>query len=584
MRKPLYGALAVTFAVALTAGLPLHAFNESIDYDSINKIKQQGLTEANSKVMETLSYLTDVAGPRLTGSPALEKAGQWAAKQMQDWGLTGVALEPWPADSTGGNNSFPRGWTNEKFYLAAVTPEPFTIVGTPTAWTPGTNGLVRGSAMMVTENTLEELKAKYAGKLRGAWLLRTPPPDVAAYWAAPAKRFTPEELDAMESPEHPEFGVVSPAAAARAGGGGRGGAPAAPTPGVTPCQAGRGGGGAPATPNPCDAFFKAEGVTGILSTAPRGHGIYTIGGNRATDPATSVSQVAITAEHYGRIARTLAKNVPVTIEADIRNTYNANPLMFNVVGEIKGTDKADEIVMLGGHIDSWHAATGAADNAAGVASMMEAMRILKQSGVTLRRTVRIGLWTGEEQGIIGSAQYVKAHFATAPPRGGGPGGRAGAPAAAAPVQTMPGVPAGVTMVKPEWSKLAAYFNIDNGTGAIRGVYLQQNQATAPIFREWMEPFKSIGMTTINAGNTTGTDHLSFDAVGLPGFQFIQDPVEYMTLTHHTNLDEYERIQPEDMRRNATIAAAFAFLAANRDEKLPHKPATPLPGGGGRGGH
>ena len=604
MRKPLYAALALTFAVALGAGLPLRAFNEQIDYDSINKIKQQGLVESNSKVMEVLSYLTDVGGQRVTGSPAIEQASRWSMKQMQDWGLTGVAMEPWTTDASGGNNGFPRGWTNEKFYLAQVEPQPFAIVGTPTAWTPGTNGLVRGSAMMVTENTLEELKAKYTGKLKGAWVMRAPAPDVAAYWTAPAKRFSKDELDAMESPARTEFGVVNPAAAARAGGAGRGGAPAAPTPGVTPCTAGRGAGGA--TPNPCDAFFKAEGITGVLSTAPRGHGIYTVGGaSRTADPATMYAQVAITAEHYGRIARTLAKNVPVTLEADIKNTYNANPPMFNVVGEIKGTDKADEIVMLGGHLDSWHASTGAADNAAGVAAMMDAMRILKQSGVKLRRTVRVGLWTGEEQGLLGSAQYVKAHFGTPPPRGGGPGaaaapapaapapaaapaaapargGRGAAPAApASPAGPWTAPPAGVNVL-PEWNKLAAYFNIDNGTGAIRGIYTQQNQAVAPIFREWMEPFKAIGMTHINPGNTGGTDHQSYDAVGLPGFQFIQDEVEYNTLTHHTNLDAYERIQPEDMRRNATIAAAFAFLAANRDEKLPHKAATPLPGGG-RGG-
>ena len=588
MRKSFYGALAVTFVVALAAGLPLRAFNESIDYDSINKIKQQGLVESNSKVMDVMSYLTDVSGPRLTGSPNIEKAGQWAVKQMTDWGLTGAALEPWPADSTGGNNGFPKGWSNDKFYMAAVAPDNFPIVGTPTAWTPGTTGLVRGGAMMVTENTLEELKAKYTGKLKGAWVMRTAAPNVAAYWTAPARRHTRDELDAMESPARTEFGVTNPAAAGRAGGAaGRGGAPAAPTPGVTPCQAGRGGGGAAATPNPCDAFFRAEGVTGFLSTAPRGHGIYTIGGaNRTADPATMFPQVAITAEHYGRIARMLAKNVAVTLEADIKNTYTANPPMFNVVGEIKGTDKADEVVMLGGHFDSWHASTGATDNAAGSAAMMEAMRILKQSGVKLRRTVRIGLWTGEEQGIIGSRMYMNAHFGTAAARGGGPGGRAGAPAPAAPAQmaTWTPVPAGVTSVKPEWNKFAAYFNIDNGTGAIRGIYLQQNQAVAPIFREWMEPFKSIGMTHINPGNTGGTDHLSYDAIGLPGFQFIQDAVEYNSMTHHTNLDSYERIQPEDMRRNATIAAAFAFLAANRDEKLPHKPATALPGGGGRGGN
>ena len=593
MRKPFYVSLAVAFTVAaatlpsIVPALRASAFNEAIDYDSLNKIKTQGLVDANSKVMETMSYLTDVNGPRLTGSPNIEKAGQWAVTQMTDWGLTGAAMEPWTTDSTGGNNGFPRGWVNEKFYMAAVAPQQFPIVGTPTAWTPGTNGLVRGNAMMVTENTLEELRTKYAGKLKGAWLMRSAAPDVAAYFTAPGRRYTKEELDAMEAPPRAaEFGVANPNAAGGAGGvaGGRGNAPAAATPGVTPCVGG--GRGAGAAPNPCDEFFKTEGVAGFLSTAPRGHGIYTIGGSAATDPA-SFPRITITAEHYGRIARMLDKNIPVTLEADIRNTYTQNPLMFNVVAEIKGTDKADEIVMLGAHFDSWHAATGATDNAAGSAAMMEAMRILKASGVKLRRTVRIGLWTGEEQGLLGSRMYMTQHFGTAG-RAGGTGGRgAGAPGPppappAENIATWTPVPAGVTNVKPEWNKFAAYFNIDNGTGAIRGIYLQQNQAVAPIFREWIEPFKSIGMTHINYGNTGGTDHQSYDAIGLPGFQFIQDEVEYNAMTHHTNLDSYERIQPEDMRRNATIAAAFAFLAANRDEKLPHKPATGLPAGG-RGG-
>jgi Zn-dependent M28 family amino/carboxypeptidase len=233
--------------------------------------------------------------------------------------------------------------------------------------------------------------------------------------------------------------------------------------------------------------------------------------------------------------------------------------MFNVVGEIRGTDKADEIVMLGAHFDSWHASTGATDNAAGSAAMMEAMRILKQSGVPLRRTVRIGLWTGEEQGLIGSRDYVKAHFAACNDPAPAPGQRGGR-----------GGCQGGYSVKPEHTKFAGYFNIDNGTGAIRGVYLQQNDAVAPIFREWMEPFRSIGMSSLTIRNTGGTDHQSFDAVGLPGFQFIQDEVEYDTMTHHTNLDSYERLQPTDMMRNATIAAAFAYLTANRDDRLPRK--------------
>ncbi|HUL73446.1 MAG TPA: M28 family peptidase [Vicinamibacterales bacterium] len=587
LRAALVGGVAV--AVFIAVSLPLVA-SETIDYDGINKIKQQGLNPDNSKVMEIMSYLTDVYGPRLTGSPNVQKAGDWAVATMKSWGLANVSLEPWtacPPDVAAamasgqraggaaagggagggggrGNNppscNFPRGWANEKFYMEAVAPQQFPIPGTPTGWTPGTNGLVRGDVMLVTETTQEDLQAKYAGgKLKGKWVITSDAPDVAAYWNPPGTRYTKEQLENMSSPEHPaELGVTPP-------GGGRGGrgAPAA--------GPGRGGaGGAP--PFNRNNWFKSEGVLGVLSTAPRGHGIYTIGGSSATDPTTGLTAIVIPAEQYGRIARLLAKNMPVTIEADIENTYYPNPPMFNVVGEIPGTDKADELVMLGAHFDSWHASTGATDNGAGSGAMLEAMRILKQSGVRLRRTVRIGLWTGEEQGLLGSRDYVSRHFGTPAP-GGGRGAGGGAPAGPPPPPTL----------LPDAARFAGYFNIDNGTGAIRGVYLQGNDAVAPIFRDWMEPFHSIGMTTLTIANTGGTDHLSFDAIGLPGFQFIQDAVEYDTMTHHTNLDSYERLQPEDMRRNATIAAAFAFLAANRDDKLPHKPATSAPAGRGRGG-
>ncbi len=532
-------------ALAIAAALPLAA-TEKIDYDALNKIKQQGLVAANSQVMDVASWLTDVHGPRLTGSPNVHKAGEWAAAKLKEWGLTNVALEPW-ADP---GNAFPYGWTNDKFYMAAVAPQAFPIPGTPTAWTPGTSGLVRGDVVLVTETTQEDLQ-KYAGKLKGKWILTQAAPDVAAYWTPPATRQTPEELQKMElaTPPGPEFGVANPNAAGR--GGGRGGF-------------GQGG-------FDRNAWFKSEGAAGLLSTAPRGHGVYTIGGgDRTTDGSNALPRIAIPAEQYGRLARMVAKNVPVTIEADIKNTYTPTPPMFNVVGEIRGTDKADEVVMLGAHFDSWHASTGATDNAAGSAAMMEAMRILKQSGVTLRRTVRIGLWTGEEQGLIGSRDYVRAHFGAcsdpAPARGGGGRG---------------GCQSGYTL-KPEQATFAGYFNIDNGTGAIRGIYLQGNDAVAPIFREWMEPFHSIGMTSLTIRNTGGTDHQSFDALGLPGFQFIQDEVEYDTMTHHTNLDSYERLQPTDMMRNATIAAAFAYMTANRDEKLPRKAFPPAaPAGRGR---
>jgi carboxypeptidase Q len=566
-------AIACTVLVAVTTAFPLGAASEKIDYEAINKIKQQGMNPQNSQVMEVSSWLTDVYGPRLTGSPNVKKAGDWAVAKMKEWGLQNVSLEPWTD-----RNGFDRGWETEKFYMAAVSPQTFPIPGTPTGWSPGTNGLVRGEVALVTETTPEDLQ-KYAGKLRGKWILGQTAPDVAAYWTAPASRETAEGLERMELGTNPapEFGVPNPNAGGRGQGGGRGGF----------------GQGAF---NRND-WFRSEGVAGILSTAPRGHGIYTIGGNRTTDPAIAVPQISIPAEQYGRLARMVAKNLPVTIEADIKNTYTPNPPMFNVVGEIPGTDRADEIVMLGAHFDSWHASTGATDNAAGSAAMMEAMRILKQSGVKLRRTVRIGLWTGEEEGLIGSREFVKAHFGSCNDPAPAPGQRGAAPAAPAAQPGQPTAPAAAApqrggggrggcqtgyTFKPEYAKFAGYFNIDNGTGAIRGVYLQQNDAVAPIFREWIEPFRSIGMTSLTIRNTGGTDHQSFDALGLPGFQFIQDAVEYDTMTHHTNLDSYERLQPGDMMKNATIAASFAYLAANRDEKLPRKPFPAAPGGRGTG--
>lgn len=569
MKKTLV-ALAV---YAGAAALPAGAASEKIDYASINKIKQLGLNPQTSQVMEISSWLTDVHGPRLTGSPTTQKAGEWAVAKMKEWGLQNVALEPWTD-----RNNFERGWVNEKFYMAAVSPQAFPISGTPTAWSPGTTGLVRGDVVLVTETSQEDLQ-KYAGKLKGKWILTQAAPDVAAYWSPLATRTTAEELQRMELAANPapEFGVPSPNAAGR--GGGRGAA-----------QGGF---------NRND-WFRTEGAAGLLSTSARGHGIYTISGSRTTDPANAIPQVTIAAEQYGRLARMVAKNLTVTIEADIRSSYIPNPAMFNVVGEIPGTDKANEVVMLGAHFDSWHASTGATDNAAGSAAMMEAMRLLKQSGVPLRRTVRIGLWTGEEQGLIGSREYVKAHFGAcndpvgagrgaaggAPQRGAPATPAAPAPAAPAPAAPAPAAPApaaaaqrgggrggcqtGYTL-KPSHATFAGYFNIDNGTGAIRGVYLQQNDAVAPIFREWIEPLRGIGMTALTIRNTGGTDHQSFDGIGLPGFQFIQDDVEYDTMTHHTNLDSYERLQPGDMMKNATIAASFAFLAANRDEKLPRKP-------------
>jgi Iap family predicted aminopeptidase len=343
--------------------------------------------------------------------------------------------------------------------------------------------------------------------------------EVAAHFEAPGHRYSDTEL--AELSRQPE-------------GTGRGG------------RGGRGSQAAQDFQKKKTQFWIDEGVAALLDISRGDGGTLFVQGGGSRDPKDPPSppQVVIAVEQYGRIVRTLQKNIPVTLSMNIANTfYDTDLNSFNIVAELPGTDKADEVVMIGAHFDSWHTGTGATDNAAGSAIMMEAMRILKTTGVKLRRTVRIGLWGGEEQGLLGSKEYIKAHY--------------GDPA------TM--------QLKPEHAKFAGYFNVDNGTGLIRGVYLQGNEAVAPIFSAWMEPFKNLGMNTLTIRNTGGTDHLSYDAVGLPGFQFIQDDVEYNSRTHHSNMDVYERIQASDMMRNAVIVASFVYNTANRDEKLPRKP-------------
>jgi hypothetical protein len=527
------GALATSGALALAITFaPVSAQQaERVDLDAVYKIKEEGFQR--SRVMEIMSWLTDVYGPRLTNSPGFRKAGDWAVKEMTSWGLVNVKLQPF--------GPFGRGWANDKFYMMATTPGgSLPVIGYPQAWTSGTNGVVSGDAVFATLDTPEDLAA-WKGKLKGKILLSAPMRDVPALFEPQAQRYTDSQLRDLES----ESDALGRGGRGRAGGPGRGGIVAG------------GRGQAVAFAQTRTQFLKDEGVLATLTPGNGTGGTVFVGGGGSREagaPAT-IPAVTIAVEHYGRILRTLQKDQPVRIEMEVKNTFYDDPTSFNVVGELPGTDKADEVVMLGAHFDSWHSGTGATDNAAGSAVMMEAVRILKQAGLPLRRTVRIGLWGGEEQGLIGSRQYVTEMFADR--------------------STM--------AVKPAHAKFAGYFNVDNGTGAIRGVYLQGNEAVAPIFDAWMKPFSNIGMTTLTIRDTGGTDHQAFDAVGLPGFQFIQDPVEYSTRTHHSNMDVYERIQEEDMRKNAVIVAAFVYHAANRDQVLPRKPLPrPLPGGGGRG--
>ena len=510
--RPLTAAAALCIALTL---VPVTARQnaETVDYDALYRIKDEGF--ARSKVMEIASYLTDVYGPRLTNSPGFRKAAEWTVKQLTGWELANVKLEPW--------GPFGHGWSNDRFHATATTAGgSFPLIGYPAAWTPGTDGIVRGDAMFAPIETPDDI-AKFKGQLKGKIVLIQPIREVSALWDPPARRFTEQQLRDMErETDHQP----------RGGRGGRAGGPGGQSFAVARMK-----------------FLQDEGALAMVS-AGRGDGgtVFVSGGssaNRQPNADLGLPSIVIAVEHYGRIVRNLQKTppMPVTIELDLKNTFYDDTMSFNVVAEIPGTDKASEVVMLGAHFDSWHTGTGATDNTAGSAVMIEAMRILKRSGVKPRRTVRLALWGGEEQGLIGSREYVKAHFAD----------RAD------------------MVLKPEHARLSGYFNVDNGTGAIRGVYLQGNEAVAPIFEAWMKPFSNLGMSTLAIRDTGGTDHQSFDAVGLPGFQFIQDPVEYSSRTHHSNMDVYERLIEADMKQNAVIVAAFAYHAASREAKLPRKP-------------
>jgi hypothetical protein len=502
-RAALSAALASLLIMPAAAEWPA---SESLDLDAIYRLKDEGFQR--SKVMEIESYLTDVYGPRLTGSPNIKEAADWAQTTMREWGLANVHLESFP---------FGRGWQNNRFVANALTPRAYPLIGMAKAWTPGTNGLVRGDAVLVSIQRDEDF-AKYKGTLAGKFVLAAPMRAVEARFEPLGHRYSDAELNAL---------ARQPRVVTRSGS----------RPPATDARA---------FERRRMQFWIDEKVAAVLEPG-RGDGgtlfVQSGGSRNASDPPAA-PQVVLAVEQYGRMARTLEKHIPVTLAMDIDNQFLDQDLnAFNVIAEIPGSDKADEVVMIGAHFDSWHGATGATDNAAGSAVMMEAMRLLKTSGVRLRRTVRIALWSGEEQGLLGSRAYVREHFADP--------------------STM--------QLKPEHAKLSAYFNVDNGTGTIRGVYLQGNESVAPIFSAWMTPFENMGMKTATIRNTSGTDHLSFDAVGLPGFQFVQDEVEYFTRTHHSNMDYYERVQPQDMMNNAVIVASFVVQAANRDAKLPRKP-------------
>lgn len=521
--------VAILVCTCVASGI---AQTEKIDTAMVSRIKKEGFD--NSQVMSILSMLTDVNGPRLTNSPGYKKAADYAKTTMQSWGLQNVAYDNW-------GEEFGTGWQVKKFTLQATAPVYSPIIAYPKAWSPGVKGTVQAEVVYLDVKTEEDVQ-KYKGKLKGKIVLFSLPVTVKPGFEGDAKRFTDSELLEMAN-----SGVQE---SSRGGGRFRG---------VTAPQR--------------LAFAKwdlcmKEGAVAVLeasTTSMLSGGVLTV--SQATVPYQPdvpfeqrvsvrspkapkiLPQIVVTAEHYNRMIRQIQKGISVKLDLTLETEFTPAENGFNVIAEIPGTDLKDEVVMIGAHLDSWHGATGATDNAAGSAVMMEVMRILKAVGANPRRTIRIGLWGGEEQGLLGSRSYVKRTFGERLDK-------------SYPYDSIKLTPAG--------EKFSVYLNMDNGTGKYRGVYLQGNQNAQSVFRAWLKPFEKMGTATLTLQNTGGTDHQSFDAINLPGFQFIQDEIDYNTRTHHTSMDVYDKVIEADMKHNAVVTAAFAWLAANREGVFPRK--------------
>ena len=514
--------------------------------DPIERIKDEGLNR--SQLMATLSYLSDVIGPRLTASPGMKRANEWTRDQLAKWGLQNAHLEPW--------GPFGRGWTLKRFSAQVSSPLDIPLIAYPKAWSPALSSPLTADVVYVDAKDEADLQ-RFKGRLKGAIVLTAKMRDVKAHFEPLGTRR--DEKNLLELADAPE---------PRPGSGRR----------FTPEQR-----AAQVFTMRKYQFFQNEGAALLVDPSRAGDG-GTIFVQSATvpQPVTEGSygpnaprliqsydktagpippQMVLAIEHYNRIVRMIEAGERVKMTVDLAVDWqDADPMGYNTVAEIPGTDLKDEIVMIGGHMDSWHAGTGATDNGAGVATAMEAVRILQALNLKPRRTIRIALWTGEEEGLLGSKAYVAEHF-----------GRMETPPNP-PTTTANAAPAASVLVtKPDYEKFSSYFNLDNGTGRIRGVYLQGNESVRSLFRQWLSPFRDAGAETLTISNTQGTDHLSFDAIGLPGFQFIQDEIEYDSRTHHSNQDVFDRIQGDDLKQAATIMAAFVYNAAMMDQKLPRKP-------------
>lgn len=501
---------------------------DKVDLEALYRIKVEALQR--SKVMDHMLYLTDINGPRLTGSSGYQKAAEWCVKQLREWGMDNARLEKW--------GPFGRGWENERLSVNLIEPSYAPLIAVPLAWTGSTNGVLSDQPVLAVLRTDEDL-AKWKGKLAGKIVMTEAPRDLSVREKPDLHRYTEQELADISmapAPGASPFGMRNFAPS-----------PGSPQQNMMQMMAFR---------RKLAAFLREERAAAVVVSGMRGDGGTVFGGaGGSRDPKDPLApaMITLTPEHYNRIARLLEKNVPVRIEIEVKNkVIDENQDSFNVIAEIPGAKKRDEIVMIGAHLDSWHYGTGATDNAAGSAVMLEVMRIIKKLNFPLDRTVRIGLWSGEEQGLLGSRAYVKQTLADAGMK-----------------------------TTPEWDKFVAYYNIDNGTGKVRGIYLQGNDMVRPVFETWLAPFRDLGVTTVTARNTGGTDHLAFDAAGLPGFQFIQDPVEYETRTHHSNMDVYDRIQKGDLMQTVAVVTSMVYHTSQRPEKLPRKPKPePASSGGG----
>ncbi|MFT3911952.1 MAG: M20/M25/M40 family metallo-hydrolase [Ferruginibacter sp.] len=521
----------VKISILLILLIPVIAVcqTEKIDQAAMDRIRKEGLE--NSKIMDIAFHLTDASGPRLTGSPGFMRAANYAKDQLTQWGLVNSMLDPW--------GDFGKSWELEKSYVAMIAPWYKSLEAYPKTWTGGTAEPKTAEVLLITAKDSAGLDV-YRGKLAGKILIVDRTDAYKLSFAADATRFTDAELDSMANIK---IEPVDTAAQRR-----------------RREQNRNQNRGQQAMMNTLKALAVSEGAVAMFSTSLRNHDgtifVQQAGPYKVTDPANFLD-IALQYEDYMTMLRLLKNNIPVKLNVDVQTKFFSDDTKgYNVIAEIKGTDKnlKDEVVMLGGHLDSWHGGTGATDNAAGSAIMMEAIRILKATGIQPRRTIRIALWSGEEQGLLGSRGYVKKTFAD---------------------------PADMKLL-PAHEKLSVYFNVDNGTGKIRGIYTQGNEAVRTIFQQWFAPFNDLGAKTVTVSNTGGTDHQAFDGVGLPGFQFIQDPIEYDTRNHHSNMDVYDHLQEADLKQAAIIVAAFVYDAAMRDAKIPRK-ELPQPRPAGRGG-